>query len=76
MKISWICWWTISCIEIISFIGVTIFLWTRKVDAAGIIQTTELKWTNVAIMAIAYLIPLMIQLIWLIINLVLTKNRH
>ncbi|PTI72264.1 DUF3923 domain-containing protein [Staphylococcus succinus] len=75
MKISWIFWWTIGAIEVLSFIGFTIFLWTRNVDASGAIQTTELKWINVAVIGIAYLIPLTIQLIWLIINLVFSRKQ-
>lgn len=75
LKISWIFWWTIGAIEILSFIGFAIFLWARNVDASGAIQTTELKWINIAVIGIAYLIPLIIQLIWLIINLVFSRKQ-
>ncbi|PTI64235.1 DUF3923 family protein [Staphylococcus succinus] len=76
MKISWIFWWTIGAIEILSFIGFTIFLWTRNVDASGAIQTTELKWINVAVLGTAYLMPFIIQIIWLIINLFLSRRQN
>lgn len=76
MKSSWIAWWVINAVEFISFIGLTIFLWTRNVDASGAIQTTELKWINIAILAIAFLFPLIIQLVWLIINLVISKEQQ
>ncbi|MDU9418922.1 DUF3923 family protein [Staphylococcus lloydii] len=75
MKISWILWWVISSVEVISFIAFAIFLWSRQVDATGAIQTTELKWLNIAVLVAAYLIPLVIQLIWLIINLIFTKKQ-
>lgn len=75
MKISWIFWWIISIIELLSFIGFSIFLWLRDVDASGAVQTTELKWINIAVLATAYLIPLIIQIVWLIINLIL-KNKQ
>ncbi|RIM97014.1 DUF3923 family protein [Staphylococcus shinii] len=75
MKFSWVFWWTIGAIEILSFIGFAIFLWARNVDASGAIQTTELKWINIAVIGIAYLIPLIIQLIWLIINLVFSRKQ-
>lgn len=75
MKISWIFWWTIGGIEILSFIGFAIFLWARNVDASGAIQTTELKWINIVVIGIAYLTPLIIQLIWLIINLVFSRKQ-
>ncbi|MEB7385852.1 DUF3923 family protein [Staphylococcus xylosus] len=51
------------------------FLWARNVDASGAIQTTELKWVNIAIIGITYLISLIIQLIWLIINLVFSRKQ-
>ncbi|MEB8103807.1 DUF3923 family protein [Staphylococcus xylosus] len=51
------------------------FLWARNVDASGSIQTTELKWVNIAVIGITYLISLIIQLIWLIINLVFSKKQ-
>nr|WP_256612376.1 MULTISPECIES: DUF3923 family protein [Staphylococcus] len=55
--------------------GFTIFLWARNVDASGAIQTTELKWVNIAVIGITYLISLIIQLIWLIINLVFSRKQ-
>ncbi|WP_326013377.1 DUF3923 family protein [Staphylococcus xylosus] len=61
--------------EILSFIGFTIFLWARNIDASGAIQTTELKWVNIAVIGITYLISLIIQLIWLIINLVFSRKQ-
>ncbi|WP_426444050.1 DUF3923 family protein [Staphylococcus xylosus] len=51
------------------------FLWARNVDASGSIQTTELKWVNIAVIGITYLISLIIQLIWLIINLVFSRKQ-
>ncbi|MEB6169828.1 DUF3923 family protein [Staphylococcus saprophyticus] len=51
------------------------FLWARNVDASGAIQTTELKWVNIAVIGITYLISLIIQLIWLIINLVFSRKQ-
>ena len=38
-------------IELLSFIGFSIFLWLRDVDTSGAIQTTELKWINIAILS-------------------------
>ncbi|WP_326025157.1 DUF3923 family protein [Staphylococcus pseudoxylosus] len=65
----------LSFIGFIGFIGFTIFLWARNVDASGAIQTTELKWVNIAVIGITYLISLIIQLIWLIINLVFSRKQ-
>ncbi|MCT1915597.1 MULTISPECIES: DUF3923 family protein [Staphylococcus] len=38
-------------------------------------QTTELKWINIAVLAAVYLIPLVIQLVWLIINLIFRNKQ-
>ncbi|WP_305954882.1 DUF3923 family protein [Staphylococcus sp. 47.1] len=51
------------------------FSWLRDVDASGAIQTTELKWINIAVLAAVYLIPLVIQLVWLIINLIFRNKQ-
>ncbi|MBF7023400.1 DUF3923 family protein [Staphylococcus kloosii] len=75
MKVSWILWWVISAIELFSFIGFSIFLWLRNVDAAGAVQTTEIKWINIGVIAAAYLIPFIIQIIWLIINLIISRKE-
>ena len=36
---------------------------------------TELKWVNIAVIGTTYLISLIIQLIWLIINLVFSRKQ-
>lgn len=76
MKISWTIWWIISSIEILSFLVFAVFLWMRDVDASGVTQTTELKFINVGVLGLAYLIPILIQVIWLIINLVYSKKNN
>lgn len=74
MKISWIFWWIISSIEVLSFLVFAVFLWMREVDAAGVSQTTELKLINVVVLGFAYFIPVIIQIIWLIINIIHSKK--
>jgi hypothetical protein len=75
MRISWILWWIISAIELFSFIGFSILLWLRNVDAAGAVQTAEIKWINIGVIAAAYLIPFIIQIIWLVINLIISRKE-
>lgn len=60
MKISWTIWWIISSIEILSFLVFAVSLWMRDVDASGVTQTTELKFINVGVLGLAYLIPILI----------------
>ena len=76
MKISWIFWWIISVFEVLSFFGFEFLLWQRSVDAAVVIQTTEVKWINIAVLGLAYLIPFLIQIVWLIINLIYSKRKQ
>ncbi|PKI11986.1 DUF3923 domain-containing protein [Staphylococcus shinii] len=75
MKISWIFWWIISSIEVLSFLLFAVFLWMREVDAAGVTQTTKLKLINVGVLGFAYLILVIIQIIWLIINIIYSKKQ-
>ncbi|KGF28891.1 MULTISPECIES: DUF3923 family protein [Staphylococcus] len=76
MKISWIFWWIISAFEVLSFLGFAFLLWQRSADAAGVIQTTEVKWINIAVLGLAYLIPFLIQIVWLIVNLIYSKRKQ
>lgn len=51
MKVSWVLWWILTIIEVGAFLTFSIFLWFREVDATGAVQTTELKWFSIGIMA-------------------------
>lgn len=73
MKISWTFWWIVNVFWIILFALGTAFLWLREVDGAGAIQTPEVKLISFIVLLIAFIFPLIIQVAWLIINLVV---RH
>ncbi|MGN4240535.1 DUF3923 family protein [Staphylococcus equorum] len=75
MKFSWIFWWIVSVLEISAFLVLSFMVWFREVDATGAIQTIELKWINIAILAVFFLLPFVMQLIWLIINLIYSRNK-
>ncbi|PTE89461.1 DUF3923 domain-containing protein, partial [Staphylococcus equorum] len=66
MKFSWIFWWIVSVLELSAFLVLSFMVWFREVDATGAIQTIELKWINIAILAVFFLLPFVMQLIWLI----------
>ena len=68
MKLSWALWWTVTLIEVLSFIALSALLLVRAEDAAGVQQTTELRLLNVAILVFSYLIPFAIQVVWFILN--------
>lgn len=55
-------------IWIILFAIGTVVVWTREVDGAGVTQTPELKLLAFIVLLIAFIFPLIIQVIWLIVN--------
>ncbi|MCQ9284637.1 DUF3923 family protein [Priestia aryabhattai] len=74
MKRRWISWWIANIIWIILFVVGTAVVWTREVDGAGVTQTPELKLFAFIVLLIAFIFPLIIQVIWLIINLKTSKH--
>lgn len=76
MKNLWFFWWIVSVLEFLSFMVLSLMVWFREVDASGAIQTIELKWINLAILAVFFLLPFVIQFIWLVINLIYSKKAE
>ncbi|WP_239751782.1 DUF3923 family protein [Mammaliicoccus sp. H-M34] len=74
MKVSWILWWILTVIELGSFITISLLLWFRDVDATGAIQTTELKWMSIGMIATLFIMPFLTQIVWLIINIITSKK--
>ncbi|HEC2152012.1 TPA: DUF3923 family protein [Staphylococcus delphini] len=75
MKISWILWWFFTILEVALFLWLSFLLWMREVDASGAVQTVELKWINILVLGVGFLLPAIIQIIWLIINIVKSGKR-
>ncbi|WP_086428812.1 DUF3923 family protein [Staphylococcus cornubiensis] len=75
MKISWILWWIFTILEVALFLGLSFLLWMREVDASGAVQTTEIKWINILVLGASFLVPAIIQIIWLIFNVVKSEKR-
>ncbi|RAI80694.1 DUF3923 family protein [Macrococcoides caseolyticum subsp. hominis] len=75
MRISWILWWLVSTLEFFIFIGMSTFLWLREIDGSGAVQTTEIRLINIGILALFYMIPFIIQLIWLVLNLINSNKK-
>lgn len=74
MKASWIAWWIVTIFWIVTFIGLSIFIWMRTVDGSGITQTYDAKMAAFIVLIAFYVIPLIIQFIWMIVNIVLNKS--
>jgi len=68
VKRRWISWRIANIIWIILFVVGTAVVWTREVDGAGVTQTLELKLLAFIVLLIAFIFPLIIQVIWLIFN--------
>ncbi|EGQ3292450.1 DUF3923 family protein [Staphylococcus pseudintermedius] len=76
MKASWIFWWIITVLECTIFFSLSILLWNRNVDAAGALQTLEIKLLNILVLGAFFLIPAIIQLIWCIVNIIKVKESN
>lgn len=74
MKVSWILWWILTVIELGAFITISLLLWFRDVDATGAVQTTELKWMSIGMIATLFIMPFLTQIVWLIINIITSKK--
>jgi len=61
-------------IWIILFAIGTVVVWTREVDGAGVTQTPQLKLLAFIVLLIAFIFPLIIQVIWLIVNFKASKH--
>jgi len=74
VKRRWISWWIANMIWIILFAVGTVVVWTREVDGAGVTQTSALKLLAFIVLLIAFIFPLIIQVIWLIVNFKASKH--
>ncbi|MED4285143.1 DUF3923 family protein [Priestia megaterium] len=75
MKLRWISWWVTNIIWFILFAVGTVLVWMREVDGAGVTQTPKLKLVAFLVLLIAFIIPIIIQVVWLIFNLRAGRNK-
>ncbi|MEK4031262.1 DUF3923 family protein [Pseudobacillus sp. FSL P4-0506] len=75
MKKRWASWWIANIIWVVLFAAGTVVVWTREVDGAGVTQTPELKLVAFIVLLIAFIIPLSIQIVWLVVNLKKVKKN-
>ncbi|OWT49226.1 DUF3923 family protein [Bacillus sp. K2I17] len=73
MKRRWIYWWIGNIFWIITFGILAAIIWLREVDGTGVTQTSELKLIAFIVLLIAFILPLIIQVVWLLVN--LRKSR-
>lgn len=75
MKVSWIFWWIVNIFWVILFAVGTAFVLLREIDGSGAVQTPEVKLASFIVLLFAFAFPFIIQVIWLIINLVVSKSK-
>lgn len=75
VKLRWISWWTTNVVWFMLFAVGTVVIWIREVDGAGVTQTPELKLIAFLVLLIAFIIPIIIQFVWLIFNLRAGRNK-
>ncbi|EEL33660.1 DUF3923 family protein [Bacillus toyonensis] len=76
MKKRWISWWIGNIFWIILFGVWAAIIWLQDVDGAGVTQTSEIKSISLIVLLIAFIIPVFIQVIWLIINLRVSRKNN
>lgn len=76
MKRRWIFWWIGNIFWIITFGILAAIIWLREVDGTGVTQTPELKLIAFIVLLIAFILPLIIQVVWLIVNLRKSKKKN
>ena len=76
MKKRWVSWWIGNMFWIIIFGIWTAIIWLRDVDGAGVTQTSEIKSISLIVLLIAFIIPVFIQVVWLIINLRMNRKNN
>lgn len=74
MALSWITWWIANFVWLVLFAAGSVVVWTRKVDGAGVAQTFELKLIAFIVLLAAFIIPIIIQVVWLVVNLKKSKS--
>lgn len=75
MKKRWLFWWIANAFWMVVLAVGSAFIWLREVDGAGVIQTPEAKLVAFIVLLIAFIIPAILQVVWLIVNLVITSNK-
>ncbi|WP_374967556.1 DUF3923 family protein [Lysinibacillus sp. RS5] len=58
-------WWAINIVWLFIFAVGAIFIGVREVDAAGVVQTPEIKMISFAVLVIVFIVVVLFQLIFL-----------
>lgn len=73
----WLYWWIANIFWAVIFSVGTAFVWLRDIDGAGITQTPEAKLIAFSLLLIVFILPVILQVVWLIVNIVIiSKNKN
>ncbi|GGI33226.1 DUF3923 domain-containing protein [Staphylococcus chromogenes] len=75
LKASWIIWSIVTAFWMILLISGAGFLWLRDVDGTGAVQTPEIKLLSIGVWIAFLMIPFVLQILWLLINIVATQKQ-
>lgn len=65
-----------DCFWMITFAGMSLAILIRKVDGSGMVQSPEARMYALIVLLIAYIIPFIIQIVWLIINIIVKYRKR
>ena len=57
-------WKVVNILELVIFVVGILFLWFRKVDGSGVVNTTNNKMVSISMLVVFFIILAIIQLVW------------
>ncbi|KRK21638.1 hypothetical protein FC61_GL000287 [Levilactobacillus brevis ATCC 14869 = DSM 20054] len=62
----------VSIVEIFVFVLLSIFIFTRKVDGSGLVQTPEVKMITWYVLDVPFVLLVIVQVVW---GIIIKKQR-
>ncbi|PBQ23811.1 hypothetical protein CNR29_07195 [Levilactobacillus brevis] len=65
-------WMIVSIVEIFVFVLLSFFIFTRKVDGSGLVQTPEVKMITWYVLDVPFVLLVIVQVVW---GIIIKKQR-
>lgn len=65
-------WMIVSIVEIFVFVLLSIFIFTRKIDGSGLVQTPEVKMITWYVLDVPFVLLVIVQVVW---GIIIKKQR-
>lgn len=65
-------WMIVSIVEVFVFVSLSIFIFTRKVDGSGLVQTPEVKMITWYVLDVPFVLLVIVQVVW---GIIIKKQR-